>query len=314
MNKLKEKLKDLEKLDIGLNKLKNFNWQTINEIDPLKKQVEIERIISEFIDFLPFIVQILDTYNEGKFYRVRLFKSSIDNSLIQEFGPPPVSECRNYQRANIPMHPVFYCSKDPNTAIVEQFWNRNIFEKCFYLTEWEFYNDRSKINVPFIYQELLIEDYTRFDLGIKTDKVIAQIFKNFSKEECNFIKQYILALSAFFLTVDQDYTLSSFLGHKYLYAPHNLRADFITYPSIQKKGHGLNFAFHPNAYFDLLKMNKIYECNLNAFDYENNLIQLSVVAVGVNIKSIIHWKNEIDENEKLYLNQIFGNHLNGALK
>jgi hypothetical protein len=215
-------------------------------------------------------VGIINTKNlSPNVYRIRPFDEKINVSLISEFSHPPVNLTNKIQRANLPYHPVFYCSPDPRTALIEtlEYTYREGEEKLYYLSEWSLRKDQPALATPFIFGEYNAELGFYNTYRDKTFDYIKSKFENITSEETESLRQILIFFSKLFEYRD-SHALSGYIGHMHLYAWAMPRTDIFIYPSIQSEKYKLNYAIHPNAVLYLLRLNRVYL--LRVYKYKIN--------------------------------------------
>jgi hypothetical protein len=162
-----------------------------------------------------------------KCYRVRQLDSTLDTQLISDFSHPPKHLSKKILRANLPGHPVFYCSPDVKTSLIETIRDRfdTNGKNIFFLSEWSF-RPQLKYNViPFLYGNTS-ELNTFKNLG---EGIILNFKKQnpqLSNEDVVVFSEVLKFMSSLFVSED-TYTVSSFIAHSHLYAPHQFRVMYL---------------------------------------------------------------------------------------
>lgn len=310
--KRKPKLPSLDQVKHGVEEILLQKWDDIKFRKSSKKYFkELEKLFLSKIGIIPYgILPMNGNEMKVKCYRVRQLDTTLDTQLISDFSHPPKHLSKKILRANLPGHPVFYCSPDAKTALIETI--RDKFDKknrnVFFLSEWSFRTEHKYNVIPFIYGNTS---------ELNTFKNLGEgILLNFKKQNPELTNEDVEVLSeilkflAGLFVFENTYTVSSFIAHSHLYAPHQFRGDIFIYPSTQTDRHTINFAIHPNTVTHKMKLDKIFGIKIKDFDYEaDNLtakLDFQTLQVGRNIDGIINWqdftKNDFEELKKLFPN------------
>lgn len=216
-----------------------------------------------------------------KFYRVRPL-GDWDISAVQEHSYPPSNFCRK-NRANLPGHPVFYSSPNPSTALLETIRNNKLdVDKTYCLSMWTL----KKRNQPFIVSPFILnvedERYKKVSEKILTDRLKESLKNSPHSGDMESFRAILEYLSSSFVHDDeQNYSISSFIGHSHLYMPHQVRTDLFIYPSIQSSMKAVNIAINPKTVDESLMMKYLLILNVTDLDMENNHIQFAVSHFGI---------------------------------
>lgn len=245
-----------------------------------------------FIDKLGFVFKTVRISNSSQFrskiFRVRKKEAWINTSLISEFSHPPVNKT-TMQRANLPWHPVFYCSPNSGTALLETLVKTfdNASENVYYLSEWEFLPDLPVYVTIFLYGQYEKLDFFN-SVSEKNRNDIFEKFKNLSIEETMRLERLVKYFSSVFEKKEEHY-LSSYLGHIHFYEKSNIRTDVMLYPSIELEKGSLNYAIHPNAVFHKLRLKRVF-----VFDVKEYAINLSEMKakISFNIQDLLGINND----------------------
>ncbi len=259
------------------------------------------RIEKEFIDKIGILVYLFQPSNTNKLtskiYRLREFSDSMNVNLISEYSYLPAPLCKSFRRANYPNNPVFYCSPDPKTAILETVPNDFISNegRRFFMSEWEFRKDEEINITPFFAGNYSHDSYLN---GISESLLtnIQNSFPELSELEREVFLEIVVFLSNLF-AYENSYPITSFLAHSHLYSfVSPIRTDVFVYPSVKADTKTINYAIHPNAVDQKMILNRIYAMRILKMEYNNNNVKLDykLERVGLNQNGIIHW-HEPDE-------------------
>jgi len=250
-----------------------------------------------------------------KIFRAREIKSSTNFNLIREHSYPPIDNTI-MGRCNFPKLPVFYCSDNALTALIEVARNNRGESKKYYVSKWEIMEPEETLIFETFLQSKLPDDnlYKVFQKDI-IEKVKEPFEKEFQKkfdlEREKGLLEYLSFLDSSFIN-DNDYSLSATLAHRTLYGNHNFRTDILMYPSIQTKLKGINLAIQPNFVENYLKLKRLYKVSLKNFDSKNGHVIITIHRYGIVEKSVIMWKDLVpsDNAYKEMIKEDFGEILN----
>lgn len=245
------------------------------------------------------------------FFRVRDLDSFTNIDLFREHSYPPV-DCTKMGRCNFPKLPVFYCSENPLTAILEVARNNVGSEKEYCLSKWEL--------IP-TNDDIIFEHFLRVDLPKENQykplnesfrKNISTPFEISLKKSLNIeqekgLIEYFKYLDSLFMN-DSDYSISATLAYNSLYVNHTYRTDILMYPSVQTYFKGINLAIQPNFVENNMRLKRLYIVSLNQFDPNSGTISVNMTKYGIVVKNAIKWKNidPQDEQYKEFVKEDFG--------
>ncbi len=217
------------------------------------------------------------------FYRIRAFSEIKDRNNIQEYSYPPAELCKDFNRANLPGHPVFYASLYTSTAISE-FQKKYPSVKKIAVSKWVKRNEHDKINILPIYP-----DYNDF-----RDHLMASLDRrNLTNENIIMAFFRLMAYVGKSIMSENDYSISACISNEYLTKVNDL--DTIAYPSITDLK-GTNFAISPATVDNKLILDRIYIIDLSLD------INRPPDAIGVLKENILKWKpkEKISSNSNYY--------------
>lgn len=277
----------------GIEYFRKFKWLEFNNGSDIESH--IKTITDKLGDFFNIIPDLLYIHHENtefpfNFFRARPSDTFSDRHLISEYKYTPINLTTGIQRCNFPHKPVFYCSNDVGTAIMELIRNQPFNKERNYLvSKWiKEPNIKTKI-VPFLFNKLPEQNYYRI-LGDKALSSIPDIFqKNLNKSQVKGLRLYLQFLSEAFLT--ENYSLSASLAHRILYANHNYRADMFVYPSVQLDHKSVNIAIHPNYVDTCMKIERIYSINVEKIDKKKGEFKIIINKYAEVENSRIVWKS-----------------------
>jgi len=289
----KIKVPSLETVKEGVEKLLLVDKWDNYKIKKSPKRF-IKRLNDLFIENLKLMMYPVylatDKSIPKKFYRLRKHSNSFNEKLISEYSYPPNDFVKTVQRASIPYNPVFYCSDNPSTAIMETVKNLASINKksVYYMSEWETKDNQGIRICPFIFDN--ISETNPYKRLSEINKIkLHEVMKEYTEQERSAVFEILKFLSNLF-TFENTYVVSSYLAYINLYANHNYRPDVFIYPSVQTKRETVNFAFHPNAVIEKLTLKRIFKLNLTSFDEENRNFTASIGWLGKNHNGVIEWQ------------------------
>ncbi len=251
----------------------------------------IEQFWKKEIGFFIFIIKPTELKTTSAFYRIRIDENNINPHLIQEFGVPPVSISNNYQRANIPKHPVFYSSLSMDVAIFESLHKPEYKNKNFYLSKWILNKDMNILTTQYLFKDSIKSDLKNNSIQIQD--ATTNLFKGLNNDQKEFVDKYIEFIVNEFLN-ENSYALSCYIGHKQLYAEHSMISSILFYPSIKKQHNGINAAMNPNFSNQNLRLEKIYHCKVTDNTFEE--IKVAFLNIGILKENQIIWRNISDDD------------------
>ncbi len=289
-----QRLPSLEDVQKGIKELvlieKWDNFQISN--NPKEFNKRLHELFVKKVGIFPITSTSVDsTTFPFTFYRLRKFDNSMNPALISEYSYPPNHLINTYQRANIPGHPVFYCSNDAPTTIFEVLKNQTIVshEDTFFLSEWKFKNDVKIRITPYLFGNLAPNSPYKLWTDSSYFQIEKSLKKDFNKVEIEGLKHVLEFLSNLFV-YENTYTVSSFIAHQHLYADFSLRTDVFVYPSIQTDKYSINFAIHPNVVSEKMKLMRVFKFKILDFIAFDNPYKYQFENIAINNDSIIYWR------------------------
>lgn len=276
-------LKDLEKLD-------NYKFKGLSE-------EEIYNIYYDFARILPSSIGLFspEKFNCHTFYRARINidRKKEDLGLIQTYSYPPSIICDKNGRANVKGTSVFYCSDDPNAAIIE------IKPKTgdeIFLSVWRG-NAKKDIKVGTCLPKDLPKDNKWRDLALDSfNEMNKMLLKNAGYKPRHLATLYDYIAKKF--SIDKEpYYITSMISWEMLHG--QLWRDFIIYPTTQANNIFCNMAFHPNSVNVNLKFDRIIKLKINEIGKKGIKFNLGL-NVGVLENTKIVWKPRTDKDERLF--------------
>ena len=305
MSKIKSKSEILKSIDA----LKNERWPSYSSFSSEKEFMRyFQDKFHECFNLSMFYLFLIQNGLAYKYYRVRLLEDIKDPTIVREYSYPPKQFCKQ-NRANIPGNPIFYSSPSPSIALLETIRNNNLDPKKQYcISRWEMDN-RDLVITPFVFG-VKDEGYRNLAELILREKLPGVLGEKLLTEEQIEVHRLILTfLSDSFLDAkENNYSISSFIGHSHLYMPHKLQTNLFIYPSIQADRKAVNIAVSPQTVDTSMVMKYMLICNVTEMNIEQNIIKVDVIEYGVcdNGKVKIKPVHPYDRVYEFVYNQFYG--------
>ncbi|PJJ09828.1 hypothetical protein CLU83_3206 [Flavobacterium sp. 1] len=282
-----EDLNEFPDFEIYFNGLKTLDDYDFSNLS----NREIYDTFYDYAKILPYSYGIFNPqkFNQHIFFRVRLNidREKEDISLIHTYSYPPSSVCKDKGRANLNGKSVFYCSNNPNAAILEckpkigdegylSFWNGNASRPV-----------KAGICLPYD-----LPDENEWNIIAKDSfEYLIKSLPYQSKDKFKHFMALYKFISHKFISEKNPYPLTSMLSNEMLYG--DLHRDFIIYPSVLTDTKLCNMAFHPNSVIENLKFEKVLKFKVS--DIKDGVIQFNLGKVGFIQNGRIKWRNYLDE-------------------
>jgi hypothetical protein len=299
-------------------KLNKVGFPKFNEDIGVDKFAEtVSKMLTAEFGILPnFLKPYMHKEFSLKFFRTREIDTISNINLIREHSYPPINLVR-MGRCNFPKFPVFYCSDNPMTALIEVIKDNNGINKKFCVSKWELIESEEQLVFESFLQTNLPDEnqynFLKENLQRNINTPFIKSFdKKLDKDKEEGILEYLKYLDTSFI-LDKDYSLSACLAYRSLYAEHNFRTDILLYPSVQSGKKGINMALNPNFVENSLKLTRLYVVEINNYNKVNDKMNIAFYKYAEVEKNVIMWTNvkPNDEHFNDLINQDFGNLLNG---
>lgn len=294
----------LEEVKASIERLKKVDWPKISDFknadDFIKK---VEKIIFNEFEILPNIFKLFKPSDFNlPIYRVREFNSFTNINQFSEHSYPPINLAR-FNRCNFPNRPVFYCSDNPITALMEVIRENDYKKRKFCISKWELIDS----DKPFVFQTFLqTELHQDNNYGVLKNSEIEQLGQPFEnkldQDRKAGLAEYLKFLHSSFIS-DKSYVLSASIAHRTLNAKHNLATDILMYPSIQTQYKGVNMAITPNFVDNMMRVQRFYIVELENYNIQTGKFNITISKYGDIDKNIIFWKN-LNPEDELYKNYL----------
>lgn len=233
-------------------------------------------------------------FNSNHYFRVRLRKDIGENedlSLKQTFSYPPPSILHKNGRANLKYKTVFYCSNNPNTAILES--KPEIGDEG-YLSIWKGVATRklkSSICLPYN-----LTDKNEWHFASKDSfEELKKTLPEKAKDKYNHVISLFKFVANKFVNEKEPYPLTSMISNELLYG-RELWNDYILYPSILSDCKRCNIAFHPNIVNENLDLEKIIEFRFGV----NSEKSVEFGKVGYYHENKLIWRKRNDDENYMF--------------
>jgi hypothetical protein len=283
----------------------------------------VESIIKIIVSEFGLIINPKHAFENDKFlknfFRVRPLADFKNIDLIREHSYPPIDIVK-MGRCNFPKYPVFYCSTNPGTALLEVTRNNKDSNAKYCISSWELMQSDQKIIFESFLQIPLPSN--NFFIQIKQNIVnkinepfIKSYNKKLKKEQKDGLLEYLKYLDSSFVN-DIDYSISATLAHRTLFAKDDFKTDILMYPSVQSLNNGVNLAIRPNFVDNNLRMNHLYILSIESYNLTEVKMNVTLLKYGEVINNDIEWK-KINPGDKRYhdlLTHDFGEGLHSEFK
>ncbi|MFM7023069.1 MAG: RES domain-containing protein [Flavobacteriales bacterium] len=272
------------------------------DLDALIERLKQETPQESTLDFIRGVLQnrliLTQTSQAGNtltVYRVRIDEPGIKDTLVKEFIHP--EKCKR-GRANIKDFPVFYCSVDIHTALVEMKEKLKVGVKVF-ISKWEI-----KCEAPTHSHSFVITSKTTHKDSVLFDLTSSMLNKltipNIGIEEQGAFIYLVKKLGDLFSSAgDEYYHITSALAHESLYEAkkQGVNISMLEYPSVEKNGDSLNIAIHPDFVNSTqMKLSKIIYATVGKVDDEI-YFEAEMMGFSEDNKKINWFLNEIELRE-----------------
>ncbi len=279
-----------------LHELKTLNKSKFSRLT----EREIYDRYYDFAKILPTSIGTLNAnkFNSHEFYRVRLKKdigATEDITLKQTFSFPPTSVLTNNGRANLKHKSVFYCSNNPNGAMIE---SKPEIGNEGYLSVWKGISKRT-IKVGICLPNNLPEENVWNLMAKESFQDIRDTLPKYAKDKFEHFETLYSFIANRFITEDKPYPLTSMISNELLYG--ELWRDFIIYPSVFAETKLCNMAFHPNSVNENLMLEKIIKFKI--VDKRDEQLKFQLGQVGHYESTKLIWKNRTESENELFENE-----------
>ena len=282
----------LEEVKKSIEKFQIMNLKKIDDFENIDDFLNyMDKIFNDLFPTFHNMAQILNPkLFPFKLFRVREFEPIKNKELFCEYSYPPANFVSN-GRCNLKNKPVFYCSSNPITALLEVVRNTDYKTKKFCISTWTLLDNNENFVLDCFLQSKLHSLNAFQELANNFLNNIDKAFEyRITENQKLGVKEFYKFLDSIFIN-DRDYSLSSYLANRRLYAEHNFRSDMIIYPSAQSESKSVNFAIQPNFVDNSMKIERFYILTLDSFDNETNKFGLSFLKYGKIDKNVILWRN-----------------------
>lgn len=222
------KIKSTSEILKSIDALKNERWPSYSAFNSEKEFMRyFQDKFHEYFNLSMFYFSLIQNGLTYKYYRVRALEDIKDPTIVSEYSYPPRQFCKQ-NRANIPDNPVFYSSPSPSIALLETIRNNNLDPKKQYcISRWEMEN-KNLVITPFVFG-MKDDGYRNLGELILREKLPAVLGeRSLTEEQIEAHRMILTFLSETFLDAkENNYSISSFIGHSHLYMRHKLQTNRI---------------------------------------------------------------------------------------
>ena len=288
-------MKEIPSLNQVKNSIENFNNEKLLKIDDFENieqyLVYFDAIFKKHFSTFHYMAQFQKPENfPFRLFRVREFEPIKNKNLFGEYSYPPSAFVGN-GRCNFKNFPVFYCSSNPITALLEVVRNTEYKSKKFCISVWTLLDNKQDFILGSFLQSELHPSNAFRQLATNFLNNIDKAFENkLSHDQKLGVIEFYKFIDKKFIE-DDDYSISAYLSHQKLYANHNFASDMIIYPSAQSESKSVNFAIQPNFVDNCMKVERFYILELNEFDNLTDKFTITFSSYGKIEKNVILWRN-----------------------
>lgn len=283
----------LEEVKKAIDELKKIDFKKIDDFE--NSEEFLLYMDNTFNKIFPSFHNMAQIINPNKFpfklFRVREFESIKNKDLFCEYSYPPPYFVQD-GRCNIRNKPIFYCSSDPITALLEVARNKLDYKsKKFCISTWTLINNDKDFVLDCFLQSQLhpLNAFQELANNFLNNIEKAFEYKIDENQKLGVIEFYRFLDSIFI--EDNNYVISSYLAHRRLYANHNFRSDMIIYPSAQSDSKSVNFAIQPNFVDNCMQVERFYILTLDSYNDKTNEFSVTFLKYGFVDKNVIIWRN-----------------------
>jgi hypothetical protein len=247
---------------------------------------------SGFIHILPL------NSNSLKVFRVTIPYDGFNEKLISCYSYPRKKNLIKTQRANIANHPVFYCSLDPLTAILEMKENLSLNSQ-FYISEWELDLSFGIKAHSLLYSDVGINAESLTEISRSHEKMLQTFLLDDNPKVIEGFLHTVKKIADTFLDNSiKGYLIPSSYAHNILYSTFEntkgkIDIPILLYPSVQNEFGSINLALHPRiAKEPILKLIRTYDVEMG----KNN--DDSIRSININKRIVFNGKPDFQFYEK----------------
>lgn len=298
----------LQEIQEAIKRLKKASFPTFSEGMNIYDYVnEVSDILSKEFGFQLNIIQPFKQRKFSlKFFRVRELESISNIDLFREHSYPPINQTK-MNRCNFPEYPVFYCSDNAFTALLETAREYGNNGKKYCISRWEIEKtDNELVFQTFLQTELSPANHFNNLRDNIMERIGEPFYKEFGermgKDKEDGLIEYLRYLDGCFIN-DTNYSLSASLAHRALYPDHNIPTDILMYPSVQTKFRGVNMAIRPNFVDQQMRIKRVYVVELNKYDPIAGKVNVTIFRYADVVKNKFIW-NEVNPDDERYNDEL----------
>lgn len=293
-----DKFPPYEQILAALGRFKELEWPKFDNNSDVTKYIgEVSQLFINEFSLLPSIGQPVKARDFSfDLFRVRKLSTFANIDLLCEHSYTPIHLTNKLGRCNFPYHPVFYCSNDAITSLIEV-GKDELLGNRFCISVWRVRPSDYEIFVePYLFGDSHPEgEYMKWRQSLVSE--INTPFENkLTEDQKKGLIMYLNFLAETFLN-DSEYIKSAFFTHRRLYVNNPIPTEILIYPSVQSERRTLNMCLHPNFVDNMLISKRFYIVEVKNVGSEN--IQLSFIRFGEPNRSRIKWINFDPESADL---------------
>ncbi len=236
-------------------------------------------------------------------FRTRPMDEIVNSDAISEYSYSPICVTTKPGRCHFPDHPVFYCSLNAATSLLEAYYSCKKRTQRFCIGKWGVHRNDWRIIIQYF---TLLNLPKKNSLHLLSSPFEEQLKKSLNGElsdsQIKGTKVIFEYLHNLFVS-ESNFELTAVLAHLGLYADHNFRTDILLYPSVAASLTGANAAIQPNFVDNNMFLEYVYMLNLDSFDQKTGRFQVSLLRYGEVEKNVLLWKDH-DNNNSSYMKRL----------
>ena len=290
-----------ERVKLAVEIFRQRNWPEFCKGTEVSEYLRlISNSFLEHLNILPDICQVVKVSNwPFKLFRAREFGSFDNINIIGEHSYCPISLTTNLGRCHFPKFPVFYCSNNPLTALLEIVKNDNFKNSTYCISVWQtIITDDELVVQPFLFGDLHADNVFNKWRETLLNQLNEPFGNQLSPDQLKGLSFYLEFMADLFVNSD-DYSISAFFSHRRIYSPHKIKTDVLIFPSVQTRYKGVNMAINPNFVDKSLFPSRFYIIEITDINKDDWEMSFNCTSYGILTNYQIHWKR-ITPDDELY--------------
>lgn len=288
-----------EQITKSIENFKRMQWPTYDPTSSLPEY--LNTLSNNFFSDLTILPDIIQSYSASQFpfrlFRTRKIDEFRNINFIGEHSYCPIPLSNSMGRCHFPGFPVFYCSNSPKVALLETTKEKD-FEKAKYcISVWETIKTDERIIIqPYLFGNLHPDNDFKAWKDELNNKINEPFDNQLTTDQIEGLRKLFGFMADLFLQ-DHEYSMSAFIAHRRIYAPHELKTDILIYPSVQTQYQGVNMAISPNFVDRCLTPTRFYIVEVTDINKEEWVMRFNCTAYGTLNNHQILWKKVTPDDD-----------------